>query len=69
MDSEKWRKITELFEAALDCPADARPAFLEVACAGDEEVRRRVEEMLAADARQNLLMDRPAYHAVGTFAP
>jgi serine/threonine protein kinase/tetratricopeptide (TPR) repeat protein len=69
MDSEKWRKITELFEAALDCPADARPTFLEAACEGDEEVRRRVEEMLAADARQNLLMDRPAYKAVGTFVP
>jgi serine/threonine protein kinase/tetratricopeptide (TPR) repeat protein len=67
MDSEKWRKITEVFEAALDCPADARPAFLEAACEGDEEVRLRIEEMLAADARQNLLMDRPAYKAVGTF--
>jgi serine/threonine protein kinase/tetratricopeptide (TPR) repeat protein len=69
MDSEKWRKITALFEAALDCPADARPAFLEAACEGDEEVRLRVEEMLAADERQNLLMDRPAYKAVGTFVP
>lgn len=69
MDSEKWRKITELFEAALDCPEDARKAFLEAACEGDEEVRLRVEEMLAADARQNLLMDRPAYKAVGTFVP
>ncbi len=69
MDSKKWRKITELFEAALECPTDARAAFLEVGCEGDEEVRRRVEEMLVADARQNLLMDRPAYKAVGTFVP
>src|SRR5215831_17373492 len=69
MDSAKWRKITELFEAALDRPEDDRVSFLEAACDGDEEVRRRVEEMLAADARQNLLMDRPAYKAVGTFVP
>ncbi len=69
MDSEKWRKITELFEAALDHPSDRRAAFLDVACDGDEEVRRRVEEMLAADARQNLFMDRPAYRAIDTFVP
>jgi len=69
MDSAKWRKITELFEAALERPADQRAAYLETACDGDEEVRRRVEEMLAADARENLFMDRPAYNAVGTFVP
>src|SRR6185369_14869805 len=69
MDSEKWRKITELFEAALECPTDARAAFLAAGCEGDEEIRRRVEEMLAADARQNLFIDLPAYRAVGTFAP
>src|SRR5262245_60075426 len=69
MDSAKWRKITELFEAALEHPVEDRAAFLERACGGDEEVRRRVEEMLAADARQNLFIDRPAYKAVGTFVP
>src|SRR5436190_3396423 len=69
MNSDKWRKITELFEAALERPADERAAYLETACDGDEEVRRRVEEMLAADARENLFIDRPAYNAVGTFVP
>jgi serine/threonine protein kinase/tetratricopeptide (TPR) repeat protein len=69
MNSEKWRKITELFEAALDRPIAERAAFLESACDGDDEVRRRVEEMLAVDARENLLIDRPAYKAVGTFVP
>ena len=67
MNPDKWRRITELFEAALDCPDDARAAFLARACDGDDEIRRRVEEMLAADARENLLMDRPAYKAVGTL--
>src|SRR5215510_4787848 len=69
MNPEKWRKISELFEAALDRPVAERAAFLEHACKGDEELRRRVEEMLAADERQNLLMDRPAYKVLGTFAP
>src|SRR5690349_18189450 len=63
MNSAKWRKITELFDAALDRSADDRMSFLDAACEGDEEIRRRVEEMLAADARENLLIDRPAYKA------
>src|SRR2546421_616909 len=69
MNPEHWRKINELFEAALDCPVEARAAFLESACAGEQNVRRLVEAMLAADERQDLLIDRPAYKAVGTFVP
>jgi serine/threonine protein kinase/predicted Zn-dependent protease len=65
MNPEQWRKIRELFEAASERPVDERAAFLARACAGDGETRRRVETMLAADARDDLLMDRPAYQAAG----
>ena len=37
MDAERWRKIEQLYHAALECEARDRPAFLEKACAGDEE--------------------------------
>ena len=69
MNPEQWQKIHELFEAALDRPVDERAAFLAHACAGDEETQRRVEAMLAADAQNDLLMDRPLTQAVDTFAP
>jgi len=68
MNSEQWRKIHELFEAALERPADERAAFLARACLGDQETQRRVEAMLAADARDDLLMDRPAYQAALALA-
>ena len=67
MNPEQWRKIREIFEAASDRPADERAEFIAQACAGDEETRRRVEAMLAADARDNLLMDRPAWEAGGAL--
>jgi serine/threonine protein kinase/tetratricopeptide (TPR) repeat protein len=67
MNPEQWRKIREIFEAASDRPADERAEFIAHACAGDEETRRRVEAMLAADARDNLLMDRPAWEAGGSL--
>jgi len=68
MSPERWQQIYELFEAALERPAEERAAFLAHACAGDEATRQRVEAMLAADARHDLLIDRPAYQAFDTMA-
>jgi tetratricopeptide (TPR) repeat protein len=67
MNAEQWQKIREIFEDASSRPADERAEFLKRACAGDEETQRRVEAMLEADARDNLLMDRPAYQAAGAL--
>ena len=61
MTPGQWRKIHEIFEAALERPVDERAAYLAHACAGEEQVRKRVEAMLDADARDDLLVDRPAY--------
>jgi eukaryotic-like serine/threonine-protein kinase len=68
MSPERWQKIHQLFEDALERPPEERAAFLAQACAGDEEMQRRVEGMLAADARDDLLIDRPAYQAADTVA-
>ncbi len=43
---DRWRRIEELFYAALDLDADARLAFLEQACRGDTELRKEVESLL-----------------------
>jgi eukaryotic-like serine/threonine-protein kinase len=69
MNPEKWRKISELFEAALQLPVPERAAFLEHACAGDDETHQRLKAMLAADAQEDLLMDRPAYQALSAHLP
>src|SRR6516164_479279 len=60
MDAERWRKIEQLYHAALEREARDRPAFLEKACAGDEELRRKVESLLARDQQaENFLQPRP----------
>ena len=69
MNPEQWRKINELFEAALERPVEDRSAFLARACSGEDEIKRRVEAMLAADAQDNLLMDRPAYQVATVLEP
>ena len=58
------RDSVSFLRPSLNSPVEQRAAFLAQACAGDEEVRERVEAMLAADAQDDLLMDRPAYQAV-----
>jgi eukaryotic-like serine/threonine-protein kinase len=68
MSPEQWQKIHELFDAALERPVEERAAFLAHACASDEETQQRVEAMLAADARDDLPLDRPAYPAASVHA-
>ncbi len=60
MTPERWQQINQVFDEAFEQPAAERAAFLTRVCAGDEELRRRVEAMLAADAQADLLLDRPA---------
>src|SRR6185295_2942541 len=64
-DAQRWREVDRLFEAALDCPAGERTAFLEAACGTDPELRREVERLLAADAREAVFVDRPADEVLG----
>jgi len=49
MDPERRRQIEQLYHAALDRAPEMRKAFLEDACRQDEELRREVESLLAAE--------------------
>jgi len=52
MASERWRRIDEVYRAALTRDPEQRAAFLTAACAEDGELRRAVEQLLAQDAEQ-----------------
>src|SRR5262245_5885362 len=49
MNPDRWRQIEVLYQAALERDAIERAAFLDEACAGDEELRLEVESLLMAD--------------------
>ena len=54
--------LEAIFFAALAQPApQARAAYLDVACAGDTDLRRQVERMLAAQARAGSFLEQPAH--------
>jgi serine/threonine protein kinase len=58
---ERWRQIVDLFHAALERDGEARAAFLAERTAGDPEMRREVESLLASHSRSGAFLDEPAW--------
>src|SRR6188474_3513297 len=58
--TDRWNEINRLYNAAVEVEETERPAFLENACDGDQELRREVESLLAYDQQAQQLLDRPA---------
>src|SRR5580704_15493265 len=48
MEPERWKKIEELYKAAMAQPAEKRADILQNACPGDPELRAEVESLLQA---------------------
>jgi len=49
-----------LYHVALERAEGQRTAFLREACAGDEELRREVESLLAQEDRGDRFLEAPA---------
>jgi len=64
---DRWRRIKEVLGDALELPLEDRPAFLDSACVGDGDLRRRVDNLIEADGRSWTLADRA--DAVGAESP
>lgn len=56
--SVDWRRLQELFTEVLELRAEQRPAYLERAAAGDPELQRELESLIAAHEQPSIL-DRP----------
>src|SRR5262249_47784908 len=59
-DAERWERVKWLFQAALDRPADDRPAFLRDACGADLDLLAEIESLLDAHASAGSFAARPA---------
>src|SRR6202162_4957289 len=68
MNEERLRQIEELYHSARERAPGERSAFLAEACRSDEELKRKVELLLAQDASNDdavggKILDRPAWEA------
>ncbi len=57
---DRWRRISEVLDGALELPEAERAAFLDAYCASDPELRARVETLLEADRLESQVLDRAA---------
>jgi serine/threonine protein kinase len=61
MTPERYQIIKQVFHQALERAPGERADFLATACAGDSELRTRVEALLSADEQPGEFLHSPAY--------
>lgn len=64
MTSEKWKKLNEIFQAALDLPKSERDDFIQTACDKDLELQSEVEKLLASAETDDGFLQEDAF-AIG----
>jgi hypothetical protein len=50
MQPDHWKKVQEIYDAAIALPPEKRWDFLAGACSGDAELRSEVQSLLARQA-------------------
>ncbi len=60
MKPERWKKIDELVQAALEQREAERTEFINEACAGDDVLRQEVESVLAYHEQASRFLESPA---------
>ncbi len=63
MKPERWGRVEELYHAALKQKADQRAQFLETETAGDEDLHREVESLLALHEESESFLETTALQA------
>ena len=63
MNSERWKQVDSLLQAALGRPPGERAALLRQACEGDESFEREVRSLLDSQKEAGRFLERPAIEA------
>jgi eukaryotic-like serine/threonine-protein kinase len=63
MKAERWKKVSDLFQSAVERAPEERAAFLDEACQNDEGMRREVESLLTSHERATNFIEIPAFEA------
>ncbi len=60
MDPERWKKIEEVLQSALQRPPDQRDEFVHQACSGDPALEQEIRSLLVSDQRAAGFLQRAA---------
>lgn len=69
MEIGRWSLVEELFHEAADLAPAERSAFLDRMCGGDEDLRRQVASLVAADTPEDELLQAAVDQVVDQLSP
>ena len=61
MKPERWSKVESIFHKALEADESRRSSVIEESCAGDADLRREVESLLAHHSDSASFIEKPAF--------
>jgi eukaryotic-like serine/threonine-protein kinase len=61
VETDRWRRVEELYHAALQVPVDQRAAFLQDKCQGDGELCEEVQSLLSYENSAADFIEVPAF--------
>ncbi|MEM6793249.1 MAG: serine/threonine-protein kinase [Acidobacteriota bacterium] len=61
MDAHRWRRVQEIFHAALEAPEEKRAEVIARSSAGDADLEGEVKALLKAHGQATTFIDRPAF--------
>jgi hypothetical protein len=59
MDAERWKRVDDLRQSALQLPAEPQEAFLRQACADDTALLQEVQSRLTSRRKAGSFLDPP----------
>ena len=61
MSIDRNERLKQILSRALECESAARAAFLDQNCLGDDEMRRELEELIAASETADDFLENPLF--------
>ena len=68
MESERWRRVEQLYHSALEIPAEQRGSFLKKQCQGDEGLEKEVASLLSFESSAAKFIESPAFEVAAKLA-
>ena len=69
MDSARWRRLRELFDAAMDLEVSERPEFIAQSCEDDSELQDTLASLLDHALETGSSFDKAVAEAVDHHGP
>src|SRR5580692_6040121 len=68
MDAERWKRIDDLLQAALQVPAERQEEFLRKRCGGDSQLLEEVRSLLTSHRQAGSFLESPGLHVADVAA-